>query len=181
MIMKIVFLDIDGVLNHVSTKERFQFYNGIDEENLQDFAELMRLSSAEEETQIVLSSSWREDKGHDGEILDNGYQYICDRLASVGLLLFDITPILNHVSGYPHRGEEIAAWLSDHQNLGITGYVVLDDEHETEFKEYGLTKRFVKTSWESARGGFRKKHIKKAMEMLKLPYWEPRKEAKHKE
>ena len=30
-LMKIVFLDIDGVLNHACTKERFQSYIGIDE------------------------------------------------------------------------------------------------------------------------------------------------------
>ena len=39
--MKIVFLDVDGVLNHACTKERFQNYNGIDEENLQNFAEFI--------------------------------------------------------------------------------------------------------------------------------------------
>ncbi len=174
--MKIVFLDIDGVLNHACTKERFQNYNGIDEENLQNFAEFIRQAWEEEETGIVLSSSWREDKGHDGEILDNGYQYICDRLASAGLTLYDITPIFNRIWGFPNRAEEIAAWLSDHQDLGITGYVVLDDEHGAEFKEYGLTKRWVRTSWDSDKGGFQKKHIAKALAALHLPYWEPKKE-----
>ena len=176
--MRIIFLDIDGVLNHACTKERFQNYNGIDEENLQNFAEFMRQAWAEEETGIVLSSSWREDKGHDGEVLDNGYQYICDRLASVGLSLYDSTPIINRDWGFSNRGEEITAWLSEHKDLDITGYVILDDEHGTEFKEYGLTKRWLRTSWDSDKGGFQKKHIAKAMVALRLPYWKPRKEIK---
>lgn len=176
--MKIVFLDVDGVLNHACTKERFHFYNGIDEGNLLNFAEFMKLACEDEETKIVLSSSWREDRGHDGEILDNGYQYICDRLATVGLALFDSTSVLNQAFVGSHRGEEIAVWLSDHQNLNITGYVILDDEHGTEFKEYGLTKRWLRTSWDSDKGGFQKKHIAKAMVALRLPYWEPRKEIK---
>ncbi len=175
--MKIVFLDVDGVLNHACTKERFNGYNGIDKDNLQNFAEFMRLAWTEEETEIVLSSSWREDKGHAGEIINNGYQYICDRLASVGLTIYDITPSYERIWGFPNRGEEIAAWLSEHQDLEITGYVILDDEHLAEFKEYGLSKRWVRTSWDSPKGGFQTKHIEKALSMMRLPYLVPHKKS----
>ena len=52
--MKIVFLDVDGVLNHACTKEHFQAYNGIDERNLQYFAEFVKLACEEEDTKIAV-------------------------------------------------------------------------------------------------------------------------------
>ena len=173
--MKIVFLDIDGVLNHACTKELFQGYIGVDEKNLEYFAKFLEIANMEEETRVVLTSSWREDVNREGESVSNGYQYICERLEAVGIKLYDITPIFERIWGFPNRGEEITAWLTEHKDLDITGYVVLDDEHGAEFKEYGLSKRWVRTSWDSAKGGFQSKHVKKAFEMLQLPFFMPTK------
>ena len=109
--------------------------------------------------------------------MTNGYQYICDRLASVGIELFDSTPVLPaDESWYSVRGAEITAWLSEHKDLGITGYVVLDDLLFPDFLTLGLSKRQVRTSWDSPKGGFQKKYIAKALAALHLPYWEPKKE-----
>ena len=174
--MKIVFLDIDGVLNHACTREMFQGCIGIDEDNLRNFAEFFRLANAEDETRVVLTSTWREEKNREGDEVTNGYQYVCDRLASVGIELYDCTPSLPKEDWFSARGEEIAAWLSEHKDLGITGYVVLDDVLFPDFLTLGLSKRHVRTSWDSANGGLQKKHIAKAMVALRLPYWEPRKE-----
>ena len=174
--MRIVFLDIDGVLNHACTKERFQGYIGVDEKNLEYFAKFLEIANMEEETKVVLSSSWREDVNREGESVSDGYQYICERLASVGIAIYDITPFFERLWEFPNRGEEITAWLSEHKDLDITGYVVLDDEHGMEFKEYGLSKRWVRTSWDSARGGFQPKHVKKALDMLQLPFLMPEKQ-----
>ena len=69
--------------------------------------------------------------------------------------------------------EEIAAYLKANP---CDNYVILDDEHGTEFKEYGLTKRWLRTSWDSDKGGFQRKHIAKALGTLRLPYWEPKME-----
>ena len=176
--MRIVFLDIDGVLNHACTKERFQSYIGIDEGNLHIFAEFLKIVRMEEETEVVLTSSWREDKNREGESVSNGYFYICERLQSVGIDLYDVTPVLSDNGFYSHRGAEIAKWLEDHKDLQITGYVILDDEHGAEFKEYGLSKRWIRTSWDSAKGGFQQKHVKKTLEMLQLPYYVPEKTQK---
>lgn len=175
--MKIVFLDIDGVLNHASTRELFQGCIGIDEGNLQNFAEFYRLASSKEETKVVLTSTWREEKNREGNEVTNGYQYICDRLASVEIELYDCTPFLpKEENWYSARGAEIEAWLSEHKELGITGYVILDDVLFPDFLNLGLSKRQVRTSWNSAKGGFQKKHTAKALVVLRLPYWEPKKE-----
>ena len=50
-------LDIDGVLNHTGTKERFRNYIGIDEGNLHTFAEFLKIARMEEETTPVLSDN----------------------------------------------------------------------------------------------------------------------------
>ncbi|MBR4579715.1 MAG: hypothetical protein IKO32_00590 [Lachnospiraceae bacterium] len=46
---------------------------------------------------------------------------------------------------------------------------VLDDVLFTDFKELGVSRHLVRTSWDSPRGGFTEKHIKKAMAILNLP------------
>jgi len=79
-LMKIVFLDIDGVLNHACTKERFQSYIGIDEGNLRNFVEFIKRARAKEETEVVLTSSWREDVNWEGDAVENGYQYVYHNL-----------------------------------------------------------------------------------------------------
>ncbi len=55
--MRIIFLDVDGVLNCSSTKERFQGFIGIDDRFAKTFASLVKKSREDEPTEIVLSSS----------------------------------------------------------------------------------------------------------------------------
>ena len=67
------------------------------------------------------------------------------------------------------RGHELIAWLDANKELGISTYVVLDDVLFRDFLELGVSKHLVRTSWDSPRGGFTEKHIKKAMAILHLP------------
>jgi hypothetical protein len=53
--MKVIFLDIDGVLNCWATTERWRGYIGIDPKLAQRFAELVTGAK------VVLSSTWRCD------------------------------------------------------------------------------------------------------------------------
>lgn len=166
--MKIVFLDIDGVLNHAHTREKFNGIVGIDDYNLFIFADFMKRANELEDTKIVLSSSWRYEVNYQGEHIKNGYDYICERLSEYNLSVFDITPLFKDIWGYGNRGEEIAIWLKEHKDLNITGYVILDDENQREFKDYGLTPRFIQTSWVC--DGFKGSDAKIALNMLKEPY-----------
>lgn len=167
--MKIVFLDIDGVLNTSYTKETFQGYTGIDNTCIQSFSEFVKKANEIEKTEVVLTSSWRLGENKDGNTVMDGYQYIYDTLESVGITLFDVTPVCVNEG----RGAEITKWLYDHKDLNITGYVVLDDVLHTDYRTLGISKRLIRTSWGSPNGGFRKKHIEKALEILNLPYYEP--------
>ena len=63
--MRIIFLDVDGVLNSALTKDRYKGMIGLDERFIGNLSGLVMKSSIKDETKIVLSSSWRagEDKG----------------------------------------------------------------------------------------------------------------------
>lgn len=90
--MRIIFLDIDGVLNNIKTKENFRGYVGIDEKNLQALKSFIDESNKEDETKIVLSSSWRLGLDKNGDLIPFCYAYLIQRLASVGLSIYDETP-----------------------------------------------------------------------------------------
>ncbi|MCR4814778.1 MAG: hypothetical protein K5879_08120 [Lachnospiraceae bacterium] len=171
--MRIIFLDIDGVLNHACTHELFDGCIGVDQGNLEAFRKLVEESNKEEETKIVLSSSWRIGVDQYGKEIPNHYQYLTERLAFVGISIYSETPFYEEEDdGFrweEKRGHEIMAWLEAHKELGIGSYVVLDDVLFTDFKELGISRYLVRTSWDSPRGGFTEKHIKKAMAILHLP------------
>ena len=111
--MKVLFLDIDGVLNRHGCREVDQITNvfgefdGVNPVLLDKFLTWL----SDKDVKIVLSSSWRQDE-HLG---DNPKIY----LKSKGLSWIDETPRLGH------RGREIAAWLDAHD---VTHWAILDDE-----------------------------------------------------
>jgi hypothetical protein len=102
--MKVIFLDIDGVLNSDSTPNPRTFPYIIDDQLLARFKELVRRTGAK----VVLSSTWRVDPI--GILAAKYYE-----------VPFDDRP------GAP-RCEEIQAWLRQHQE--VTRYVALDDDDD---------------------------------------------------
>lgn len=179
--MRIVFLDVDGVLNCTSTKDKFEGFTGIDDRFTANLKTLIDKSNEKDETNIVMSSSWRIGQERNTiEKIPKDYTYLTEKLALQGLTIYDDTPRFNWWGTcYNPRGREITAWLYQNRNKNITGYVVIDDERFHDFKKYGITKRFVQTSWRGD-GGFREKHIKKALSLLDIPYnfYKPEKEGR---
>jgi ribA/ribD-fused uncharacterized protein len=108
---KIVFLDIDGVLNNASTRPRDPQNLGdwIDEPNLIVANELVVRTGAD----VVVSSAWRH--GRDARTLDRA-------LAARGFVgeVIGLTPVL---LGRP-RWMEIHAWLGSRRT---DAYLILDD------------------------------------------------------
>jgi hypothetical protein len=102
--MKLLFLDIDGVLNCKMTTERWNGLIGIDRRLASMF--LQWLSG--KDVGIVLSSTWRL------------YDDTKEHLAAAGLSWMGQTPNLRAVRGY-----EIAQFLSD--TPGVEAYAILDD------------------------------------------------------
>jgi hypothetical protein len=129
--VKIIFLDIDGVLNTRKTLERWRGGIGIDTVLAQRFSRLQQATGAG----VVLSSTWRLSRNWRATMRQNGV-----------LGVFDRTPdIQNH-----SRGEEIQVWLDAHTDVQV--YAVLDDGRDmlphqplfrTSFFRGGLTEEIA--------------------------------------
>lgn len=117
--MKVIFLDIDGVLNTESYRESPKvnyFEEPISEVHMHLLEYLVKLTGAK----IVLSSTWRE-YWDCGEIQSDPFgDYINKLFGKYGLEIFDKTP------EFRNRDDEITEWLKNHQGY-IENYVVIDD------------------------------------------------------
>jgi hypothetical protein len=108
LIMKVIFLDIDGVLNCSRTPNPRSFPYLIDPKLLTRLRRLLQRTRAK----VVLTSTWRYDP--------------IGRLAAkhFRIPLIDCTPDLPE---QPRR-DEILQWLSAHPN--VSRYVVIDDDDD---------------------------------------------------
>ncbi len=133
---RIVFLDVDGVLNNGkwATEMHGQGVHVYRDDILYE-PSIVQLKRIVEETGalIVVSSAWRQ--------IPTAYAHLGEWLEKYGMEIYDKTP---YVGG--ERGDDITAWFN--RNPGDWRYVILDDdgdmgEHgdhlvQTDFDE-GLT------------------------------------------
>lgn len=173
--MKIIFLDVDGVLNsehwyiknHKRHPERCRTDTAIDPRFVRNLRKIVKRTGAK----IVLSATCcgvvRKDRAH----------YLHQILDRYGLEIYDYTLRLGR-----ERGHEIQDWLDKHK--GVTNIVILDDDSDM----LHLTKYLVKTSngpyikmedgsfkrdkspfgW--LREGLNGKAVRRAIKMLRRPY-----------
>lgn len=161
--MKVIFLDVDGVLNSEDDLMVYREKNGIigcilydavEDRPLKLLKELVDKSGAK----IVLSSTWRY--GHarmkDKDIFGGRlYKKIVDRLKDYDMEIYDVTPILSGKK----RGDEIRDWLQNSKDE-IEYFVILDDDVDMcEFAETNLVQTTYKT-------GLTQEHVDKALEIL---------------
>lgn len=106
--MKILFLDIDGVVNCSTTTQRHRGFIGIDPH----MAFLVGKIQLDTGCEVVLSSSWRHSKEGKSEVRKQVVKFI------------DCTPTSD--SGF--RGNEITQWLSEHPE--VTRHAILDDDSD---------------------------------------------------
>ncbi len=157
--MKIVFLDIDGVLNTKKSRSRCGKYIGIDHDKL------LRLKKIIDETgaKIVLVSTWKE--GWEREKDRKPYQdalanYLDNKFKKVGLEVYDKTSDCAEGT-YLSRGEGILEYL---QWQNTKCFVILDDI-QFDYDGCGLTDVFVKTK---SALGITDGDVQKAVEILNL-------------
>lgn len=130
--MKVIFLDIDGVLNNANTKDRTpDKFIGIEDIFVKRLVDIVRSTKAK----VVLSSSWRTMKEDEPD-----YIYMIDKLKSKGIELYSYTT----KKGW-NRAEQIKNWLSDKPE--VDNFIILDDEFELEFAESDYTDNLVKTEY----------------------------------
>ena len=156
--MKVIFLDIDGVLNSVMydtqrVEERGD--NRIDMTRVKLLADIVNATGAK----IVLSSTWREDWEKSSELCGNDGKYINECLAKYGLSIIDKTPCLNYSD---ERQFEILAWLADHTGE-VESFVILDD---IDCSWGVLSNNVVITNPYGY--GLEEAHVKKALDILKV-------------
>ena len=128
---KIVFLDIDGVLNSNFWNENHQkeISDGtlIDESKIKLLCKLVKDADA----QIILHSGWRYWYDSDLKPLRKEADNLSDLLEKEGLTIAGVTP--DHATDEIRKSKkfslvkagEILAWLE--QNNDVDGWVVLDD------------------------------------------------------
>ena len=170
--MKVIFLDIDGVLNTSDTYNE-SFYKSyrtpnykieIDEFRLVYLKEIIDKTNAK----IVLSSSFRrffeKEKGvivprtlKGKKVYDLFYKY--------GISIYDITPM-----NYNKREDQVKEWLSTRDN--IESFIIIDDEPSMFFDYYD---KLIQTSKVRRSQilmnmddctGLCEKHIRLAVDML---------------
>ena len=106
--MKVIFLDIDGVLNCEKIPNPRKFPYVVDTELLSRLTDLLERAHAK----VVLSSTWR-----------------CDPVGLLAAQYWQI-PFMDVCPDKPQspRCDEILAWLADHPQ--VTRYAVIDDEDD---------------------------------------------------
>lgn len=151
--MKVIFLDIDGVLNsYVYDRERTENDGNIDKTRLLLLKRLVDDTGAK----IVLSSSWRIHWDKCFDKCDDIGKEINSVFSSVGLEIYDKTL----KDGYHERYDEIRTWLNEKPD--VERFVIFDDNG------YGwgdLSDNFIQTNYRIGRG-LEQRHIEKAYEIL---------------
>lgn len=146
--LKLIFLDVDGVLNCHHTKERAPSgVIGIDPQKVL----LLRQIVQETHACIVLTSSWQGAS-------DRDFHYLCHSLDQYGL---SISSMSGAYGNWHNRGQVIRAAV---QTLKPSAWVVLDDDQFPDFKEYRIGSHLVQTSF--YKNGLEPKHVKRAIKML---------------
>ena len=156
--MKVVFLNVDGVLNSVETFARryhiFQelglWHAELDDEYINNLATLVHKKNLF----IVLSSSWRLFFSKiNNKIIpkDPKGQELLDKLKEYDLDIYDITPVINY-----NRHEEIIKWLQDNP---VDDFIILDDDTLHESKNYDLQELKDHLICTSFKEGFNEKKL----------------------
>ncbi len=153
--MKVIFLDIDGVLNSAiydAERDRSKL-SYIDKTRLPLLKQIVDATNAK----IVLSSTWREHWNRSCELCDDNGKYLNDCFAEFGLSIYDKTP---DPKLHSDRDEEIREWLLTQRD--VENYVILDD---TYYNWGNLKDHFVKTSMYFGRG-LESRHVLEALKIL---------------
>ena len=156
--IKVIFLDIDGVLNCSTTKDLCEFYTGIEDKKVAILKQIVDATDAK----IVLISTWRytwnKDPKHKSE-QEELATYLDEKLAAQGLTIFDKTD--NEAIG---RGQGIIDYIDNLKANGVDveEFVIIDDEM-FDYKATKLTNHLIQTGYKD---GLTKKHIRHAIEKL---------------
>lgn len=155
--MKFLFLDIDGVLNNSSTKEKlWNGCDGIDQRLLKLFNDWYkpRSMSLVDRVEIILSSTWRHHLGCIEELNEQGiyWTFVTPRVET-----------LEKNYGRINRGAEIQ-YVLDMYGDKVSHYAILDDMSPREF----LKNQYPSLVQTSFVHGLRPKDLKRLDKILDI-------------
>lgn len=152
--MKVVFLDVDGVLNSTEFFTRNKSGGSRAMDHL-DRKAVRRLNTITNMTgaKVVVSSTWR---------LLRTLDELKFSLSKAGFIgdIIGMTPDLLDAPKEDRRGLEILSWLKSNEIFGVTSFVVLDDDS---FDLGPVKDRLVKTKFAS---GLQDEHVGQAIALL---------------
>ena len=155
--MKVIFLDIDGVLNTPSSESRCGEYIGIDDEKVEKLKKIVEKTK----TEIVLISTWKKYWRKEEKLKplqDYSANYLDEKLAKQGLKAIDKTK--DKANGrYLSRGEGILEYV--YRN-NVENYIILDD-CQFDYDGCDLTDNYIKTNQIE---GLSEQQVKAACETL---------------
>lgn len=153
--MKVIFLDIDGVLNNQFSKSRCGYFIGIDNDKVKRLKGIVDATTAK----IVLVSSWKVDwERVDKDSQNNIGNYLDRKLKRERLSILDKTSDQGM-----DRGKGINDWISRHS---VETWIVLDDEIFDDYEKMEIMQHLVKTDYSNENGGLQSEHVSKAIEIL---------------
>ncbi len=171
--MKVIFLDIDGVLNSQpdckATKYKMCVGGcgciGIYKPRVRNLAAIVKATDAK----IVLVSSWKDSYryyennwfkdplDYDYDVFKYG-KYLRDKLREFNLEIYDTT--YDYEPNMWLRGEGIKNWIAKHE---VESFVILDDE-KFDYERQNLLDKLVKTSF--YQGALDEHHVAMAIDIL---------------
>lgn len=152
--MKVIFLDIDGVLNHKEhmiseynkNHSTSSYHMELDQNKIKMLADFVH----ETNSVVVISSSWRIG-GFEKSL---SIQNLMKQLNNYGIIIGGYTSLTFERV----RGREIAQWIV-HNCISIPNFCIFDDHSNME----DLEDHLVKTSWDR---GLEDIHIQMAKQVL---------------
>ena len=154
--MKIIFLDIDGVLNYLGCKSRCQGCYGIEDDKLELLKKIVDATNAK----IVLTSTWKSDWENTEYIedLNTSGQYMVRKFKEHGLSILAKTID----EEWSKRGKGILDFIN-HFPANIESFVILDDE-SFDFEFVGIDDKFVHTDFTD--NGLTEENVSQAIRIL---------------
>jgi len=152
--MRVIFLDIDGVLNEAYSHSRApNGCIGVDDDKVQRLRQIVDATGAK----IVLCSTWKSGWSRDPELCDHDAEYLNKKLSREHLRILDKTQ-----DQIIDRGAGILRWLEKRSDK--PAWIVLDDDIFKDYEECGVMSHLVKTSF--YKGGLQDEHVKRAIDLL---------------
>ena len=153
--MKLIFLDIDGVLNCMGSKSRCQGFIGIDNDKVKSLKQIVDATDAK----IVLTSTWKRHWDKDKDFNEPMGKYIDQKFKKQGLRVMDKT-----TDDGIHRGIGIKNYINSF-HTAVKSWIVIDDEYFPDYKDTDVLSHMVKTDF-FHNGGLQDLHVKLAIELL---------------